>query len=79
MIDLHQIIDGKTDIEQYKNGFVNLALPFFGFSEPIAMAKNKVSCTFSMSVLMNPLTVISRDSITRLSGRFGIDSSSRVI
>lgn len=40
-LELYKVAAKQTDIEKYKNGFVNLALPFFGFSEPVQSPKGK--------------------------------------
>lgn len=34
-LELYKVVAKNDDIEAYKNGFINLALPFIGFSEPI--------------------------------------------
>jgi hypothetical protein len=41
----------KTPIERFKSGFINLALPFFGFSEPIRAPVKKVSQRFCLTCI----------------------------
>lgn len=44
-LEMYKLIDHKTDIEKYSNAFVNLALPFIAFSDPIAAPKQRFNGT----------------------------------
>ena len=67
---LPKVIQGHKKLGSYKNAFLNLALPMFGFSEPIAAPKNKVG--MGRRGYKKGVTT-SVCSITMWSGRCGTD------
>ena len=46
-LEVYKFIQQHKSIESYRNAFANLALPFFGFTEPVPPKKQKVNIIYT--------------------------------
>ena len=40
-LELYKVVQGHNKLDQFRSGFINLALPYFGFADPIQSKINK--------------------------------------
>jgi ubiquitin-activating enzyme E1 len=55
-LELYKIVQGHKKVEQFRSGFINLALPYFGFADPIEASKyelNNINYTLWDHIKMN--------------------------